>query len=148
MPTLPTRKRIFDLAGEANYQEALFRARAGDPVVLIPEPGNRFDANAIYVTTQAGHKLGYLARADAATLRDSLTREHVSIIHQLTGGMKDYPSIGCRISIAWDGAGPHPHAPLKAEQIADGLFEPKPFQSPSRSGLISRLFSAMSRGRK
>ena len=148
MATLPTRKRIFDLAGEANYQEALFRARAGDPVALIPEPDNRFDPNAIYVTTHDGHKLGYLPRADAAKLRDSLTRQHVSIIHQLTGGMKDYPSVGCRISIAWDGSGPHPHTPLNAEQIADGLIEPKPFQRPPRSGFIRGLLKAMSRYRK
>jgi hypothetical protein len=148
MATLPTRKRIFDLVGEANYQDTLVRVRAGEPVTLVREPGNRFDTNAIYVTTGDGHKLGYLPRADAATLLDSLTRKHVSVIHQLTGGMEDYPSIGCRISIAWDGAGPHPYTPLNAQQIADGRFEPKPSQSPRRSGFIIGLLSALSRNQK
>lgn len=71
--TLYTGDETLEVVGESNYQEALWKivgARRGDRVrydasaVLLPEPDNRFDANAIKVLIN-GHLVGYLSRQDA-----------------------------------------------------------------------------------
>lgn len=148
MAAAPTRKRIFDLTGESNYQAALARCRAGEVVTLVTEPGNQFDPNAVYVITSGGDKIGYLARSDAAVLQPAVARQHAAKIHQLTGGMKAYPSIGCRISIAWDGAPSHAHKPLDAEQVADGRFPRKASGTERKGGLFKTLLSMLGGDRK
>ncbi len=47
--------------------------KVGDPLQLIREPGNPYDANAIRVEWQ-GHKLGYVPRADNAALARFIDR--------------------------------------------------------------------------
>ncbi len=148
MAASPTRKRIFDLTGESNYQAALARCRAGEAVTLVPEPNNQFDSNAVYVLTTAGNKIGYLAKSDAAVLQPAVTRQHAAKIHQLTGGMKAYPSIGCRISIAWDGAPEHAHKPLDAQQVADARFSRKGSDKESAGGLFKTLLGMLGGNRK
>lgn len=112
MAKLPTRRKIFDVAGESHdnpdgtSRQTILRAcRPGQSVVLERQPDNKFDRNAIFVTV-AGQGVGFLSRADAELLAPHLDegRTHAAQIHELTGGMPDYPSIGCRISIAWDGS--------------------------------------------
>ena len=66
--------RLVNVAGESHYQEAL-RAlapaaggesvRLGTEAVLVPEPDNPHDANAVRVEI-AGSLVGYLPRAEAA----------------------------------------------------------------------------------
>lgn len=148
MVAAPTRKRIFDLTGEAHYQDTLSRARPGDPVTLIPEPSNQFDANAIYVVTTTGQKLGYLSRSDAANLAPSVSREHAAKIHQLTGGMADYPYIGCRVSISWDGLPSHPHRHLDQEQTRSGKFVAARSPTAGSGGILSGLINGLFGRRK
>jgi len=71
--TLYTGDETLEVVGESNYQDALWEivgARHGDrvrydaPAVLLPEPDNLFDANAIKVLID-GHLVGYLSRQDA-----------------------------------------------------------------------------------
>lgn len=144
MASAPTRKRIFDLTGEANYQHALARATPGDSVMLVRDPGNQFDANAIFAATTSGQKLGYLSRVDAANLASSMSQRHVAKIHQLTGGMADYPFIGCRVSIAWGDMAAHPHKGLDQQQMTSGKFAVAK-TAPSQpggffSGIVKGLF--------
>lgn len=113
------RKRIFDLVGESRYQGALGRCDPGARVNLVREPENTHDRNAIAV--QAGGKtIGYIAAKDAADLAPVLDEggKPQSIIHELTGCLPDYPSIGCRVALQWEGDQPRAHKPLDPEQIA------------------------------
>jgi hypothetical protein len=71
--TLYTGDEILEVVGESNYQEALWkivggrrreRVRHDVAAVLVPEPDNQFDANAIKVLID-GNLVGYLSRQDA-----------------------------------------------------------------------------------
>ena len=71
--TLYTGDETLEVVGESNYQEALWkivggrrrdRVRHDVAAVLLPEPDNRFDANAIKVLID-GNLVGYLSRQDA-----------------------------------------------------------------------------------
>ena len=129
MARLPTRRTIFDLAGEGQVnadgsrrQDELRRCRPGQMVTLRREPANKFDANAVLVVSMRGTGIGYLARDDAKELAAALDerRPHAAQIHELTGGMPDYPNIGCRISIVWDGRPLPPSRAIGDEQTLIG----------------------------
>lgn len=115
---MSTRRKIFELVGESQYQDALRRARPGDRLVLRPEPSNPHDPAAIRAETSAGETIGYLPRAEAAAFHPLLTRARIVKVHRFTGAVPDYPSIGCEISVAWDDKPEHPHRALAADQLA------------------------------
>ncbi len=71
-----------DVVGESHYQGELWRAigrrrpskdhvRVEVQAVLVAEPQNRYDSNAVAVQV-AGDTVGYLSRSDAARYRDGL----------------------------------------------------------------------------
>ena len=67
---------------------------AGDRVLLIPEPGNPFDANAIKVTTVKGQLLGYIRRTIARKLaarveRGATLQGRVALVMGDRGGGND-----------------------------------------------------------
>jgi HIRAN domain len=91
-----------EVVGESRYQDALWqivggfrRDRVRFPVdaVLLPEPDNRYDANAIRVLVD-GHLVGYLSREDAAVYLPGLLRlmasgpagGHIALEGQIVGG--------------------------------------------------------------
>lgn len=94
------------IVGESNYQYALRAARANLtqddegrlilPVRVECEPTNKFDRNAVRVTTIAGATLGYLPREGAALYCEAIARLGGSVICKaaLFGGEPDKPSIG------------------------------------------------------
>ena len=70
-----------EVVGESQYQDALWRAAGGRTAervrvevqaVLLPEPDNLYDANAITVLID-GAKVGYLCRDDAHAYRPGLS---------------------------------------------------------------------------
>ena len=75
-------RRLVNVAGESHYQEAL-RALTGSDgretvrgefeAVLVPEPDNRFDPNAVKVEISGRH-VGYLPREEAAAYGPRLKR--------------------------------------------------------------------------
>ncbi len=75
-------RRLVNVAGESHYQEAL-RALTGSDgsesvwqefqAVLVPEPENRYDPNAVKVLIADRH-VGYLPREEAAAYRPMLER--------------------------------------------------------------------------
>jgi hypothetical protein len=65
--------RAVEVKGEASYQDALSRICGGKcreghhhavTAVLLPEPGNKYDPNAVQVLVD-GSLVGYLAKAEA-----------------------------------------------------------------------------------
>ena len=124
MSKLPSRKKSFDVVGESRSsrdgtprQQLLVRCEPGDPVTLIRQPDNEYDANAILVVWQ-GFDLGYLKRHDAAAIAPALdeARAYQANIHKIVGGSADYPSYGLKVAVAWDDT-PLPQAkPLTASQ--------------------------------
>lgn len=75
--TLFTGRQTLEVVGESHYQQHLWRLVGGKqdgvrhPVVavLLPEPSNKYDANAIQVQIDGG-VVGYLGRDDAADYVD------------------------------------------------------------------------------
>jgi hypothetical protein len=115
----PPKRKIFDVVGEAatnsdgrKRQDILCEVEPGEPVELTREPQNPYDPNAIAVTVH-GHTVGSIAREDAA------------IVHCIRGGVPGASHYGCQVSIAWDGAKPHPFREL--DEV----------QRKSRSGKVS-----------
>jgi hypothetical protein len=90
--------------GESNYQDALkYLRRYADsdgrlPALLVREPDNRYDTNAVAVMAY-GRTVGYLSRNDAANLADHLdelaeTEQFLACPACLVGGTADKPNIG------------------------------------------------------
>ncbi len=108
MSKLP-RKQIFDLAGESQLnedgshrQKTLQQCLPAHLVTLERQPRNPHDPNAILVVHQVtGKGIGYIPREDAAELAAALDAgvQTKARIHELTGGLKGYPSFGCRICV-------------------------------------------------
>ena len=118
MATRP-RKRIFDLRGESHYQSALLWCDPGMSVELVREPDNPHDPNAIAVKSD-GEPIGYIARAEATELAPYLDDGHSpdAKVHEIRGCMSDFPSIGCRVAIRWEGDKPRQAKALDPEQEA------------------------------
>lgn len=113
------RKRIFDLVGESHYQGALLQCDPGAVVELVREPDNPHDPNAIAAKLGA-QTLGYVAASDAAELAPVMDAgsKPKAIVYEITGCIPDYPTIGCRIALQWEGDEPRKHKQLDPEQIA------------------------------
>lgn len=74
----------------------------GNPVLLIPEPDNEFDPNAIKVCV-AGEQLGYINR-DLAEIMSNRMRKgqnYYGFISNVTGGEKRKKTIGVNLLIVY-----------------------------------------------
>ena len=132
MARYPTRKRVYDLAGESHRnpdgssrQGTLKGCLPGEPVRLIREPDNPHGSNAIFVADELGRGLGYISRDDSPELAAALDggAEYTARIHELTGGVATAPSFGCRICVTWKGQEFRDYFPLRADQA---LYEHAP----------------------
>lgn len=56
-------------------REAIAKLRGGEELVLVREPSNPHDRNAVAVHAADGTKLGYVPRVDAPTVAKVLDRE-------------------------------------------------------------------------
>lgn len=132
MAKINKRRRVYKLVGESHYQPALRAAKKGAAVALIHEPTNIHDPRAVRAQTGDGSTIGYLARADAEVLHSSLDELESVVIHRLTGGVEDYPTIGCELWLTWPGPPASRSRPAPTVGNAGSWF--------------SRLFSRPSRG--
>ena len=123
---LPTRRRVFDLEGEAqrnadgaNRQDELLGSAPGEPVQLLWEAGIGSEPCTVTVLSARGVPIGRLTEQYAMMLAPLLSQQrgYQAKLHCLRGGVPDYPRYGARISIAWDGQREHPHLPLDEEQL-------------------------------
>jgi len=73
--------------------------------VLVPEPTNEHDSNAVRVHIHGGAQVGYLSREDAIAYRDAmvaLTTQRAAGVcpAKLIGGTPGKPSIGVVLDLA------------------------------------------------
>jgi hypothetical protein len=103
------------VVGESHYQEALRAtsrscsigrdSRPTFTAVLVPEPDNPYDSNAVAVHSSVG-KLGHLSRESAAEYREvfdeviQLGYDGGACDAYLTGGEPDKPSFGVVLQLA------------------------------------------------
>jgi len=106
----------FEIVGESNYQDELEKivgARTEEgcehycQALLVPEPANRYDPNAVYVSID-GLKVGYLSREDAPLYRQQLAQQGVRgpalCDAMIVGGWKRRNSIGSfgvKLDLEW-----------------------------------------------
>lgn len=110
----PGRAFWFDIVGESNYQGTLRRIDGGRlareeevvlPALVIPEPQNAYDPNALAVHAEGYGKIGYFDRDSAgytfAALGKMLRNQGLvgACEARLTGGWQSDVSIGVRLSI-------------------------------------------------
>lgn len=105
------------IVGEASYQDELRRIADGRTergervefrAVLVPEPENNYDKNAVAVYAESGGVVGYLDRELAAErqagiiahIRDK--KSHPCCMAAMFGGLDEKPSIGVWLDIDWD----------------------------------------------
>lgn len=89
-------------ADGTDRQAILRTCRVGEPILLVREPGNAFDPNAIRVCRANGQQIGYIAADNAAWLApDYLDRLHRVIASiESTGSPPGSPStLGCIIRV-------------------------------------------------
>lgn len=92
-----------EVKGESFNQESLHRVVSNlgreVPAILVPEPDNRYDPNAVSVWV-GGLQVGHLAREDAAIYQSPITklmRKHgtpVAVTGRIFGGKADKPTLG------------------------------------------------------
>jgi hypothetical protein len=108
IPLAQASKYDFDIVGEASYLSTLRRIDGGrlargktviTPVLVVPEPTNEYDANAIAVLVEGFGKIGHFSR-DAALEWASVShalqaRNAVGVSYGwLMGGTAEKPNIG------------------------------------------------------
>lgn len=92
-----------EVKGESFNQENLRRVASNlgreVPAILVPEPNNQYDSNAVSVWV-GGLKVGHLARDDAAIYQAPISRlmsQHgtpVAVTGKIFGGKADKPTLG------------------------------------------------------
>ena len=159
-PKLP-RKQIFDVTGEnwknddGSYrQKILQNCLPGEAVTLERQPDNPHDPNAIFVhLTENGQGVGYISRKENAELALALDSGVAAKarLHELKGGLPDYPNFGCRICIV-SVEKPFPEClPLRPEQTyyayaptwRQAAKSQKRRTRNSSGGLISKIFKGI-----
>ena len=99
-----------EMAGARFYQPALarlacMRPRDGFPCVLLPQPANPHDPNAIAIWTRGGH-VGYIPRLEAPALRPALAKLEGALRHLGLGVQRAYQA--CRADAPPSAAGGDP----------------------------------------
>jgi hypothetical protein len=99
---------------------------AGQHLILKREPRNKYSANATSVWWDQNIQLGYVPgdlSADVARLLDS-GQNLVTVVHQVTGGVRGKPTLGVNIDI---------------HVLADGESIPE----PEKVGLLTALLRGL-----
>lgn len=105
--------RDLPIVGTSHRQQVLARIageslRKGEHVaftaLIVPEPENPHDPNAISVTADGNGPIGYFARRDAlrykAMAQELIRRDAIGVCEAfLTGGVNDRATIGVRLEI-------------------------------------------------
>ena len=105
LDVLPEEERLarveIEIVGESHYQTAIARCRTGERVLLIRQPDNPYDKNAVAVTRTDGAILGYISRDEARGFAKLLDSGHkiYAEIHGIYGGSSDKPSFGIWLDV-------------------------------------------------
>ena len=89
------------IMGESHYQDAIWHCRKGDRVILIREPKNPHDENAVAVFREDGEQIGYLPRDNAEWVARVIDggKKVEAKIEWITGGTRDKPFRGVVIDV-------------------------------------------------
>lgn len=158
----PPRKKLYHLAGEgqvnvdgSSRQEILRSCSPGMSVELVRERENPHDPNAIAASV-GGRYIGYVARDDAVTLSQHFDggRKFKAQIHELRGGLPDFPHLGCIVCIVDETLPFLSPRPMDPEQVLYDCVSPrleparseKPAARPSGvGGFLRGLMKAMTK---
>ena len=92
------------LAGESKYQWAIGALRVGQRVLLVPEPENPFDGEAVKCTSEGGHTLGYVPRGSWLQRCVNEGQAVSARVLEISGGTQDKPTRGVVLEVR---TGPH-----------------------------------------
>lgn len=72
----------------SSRQAAALALSPGEKLTLAPEPGNRFDPNAVRVCNARGTQLGYVPRHAASEISELISRGHQlqAVVTRCVGG--------------------------------------------------------------
>jgi hypothetical protein len=78
-------------------QSIIRKLAVGQKMMLVREPDNAYDPNAIIVCTEAKEQIGYVNRETAQRLAKQLDNglEYAAFIEAVTGGEPGKPTRGC-----------------------------------------------------
>lgn len=86
-------------------QEIIALVRDGDDILLVPEPDNAFDRNAVKVLWQERH-IGYLPKDTAAEVAPMLNGHSAAgWVMRCTGGTENFPTMGLDIEFEMEDEG-------------------------------------------
>lgn len=114
--------------GESQYQGALKHASRHGRLcwaMLVPEPENPFDSNAVVVQID-GATVGYLSRTDARRYQKRLLllTAPMEVAAKLIGGTRDKPSFGVLLDCREVEALPKPKPVRKKKAVIDPTDQP------------------------
>jgi hypothetical protein len=94
-------RREMEIVGESHYQAAIALCRECERVVLIRQPNNPYDKNAVVVTRVDGSILGYISREKAPSFARHLDSglKIYAEIHGIYGGTRGKPSRGVWLDV-------------------------------------------------
>lgn len=119
-------RALFTLVGESfnnsdgtSRQSELLMTMPGERATLRREADNPYDANAVLVLSARGVGIGHLSREDAVALAPiiDLGMDFSVEIHSIGGGLPNFPSYGCTVSIAVRADEHGPCEPLDESQL-------------------------------
>jgi hypothetical protein len=93
--------RQMEIVGESHYQAAIALCRERERVLLIRQPNNPYDKNAVVVTRVDGSILGYISREEAPSFARHLDSglKIYAEIHGIYGGTRGKPSRGVWLDV-------------------------------------------------
>lgn len=158
------RKQIYDITGEdrlnddgSHRQQILQACLPGEPVELVRQPANPHDSNAIYVCLAGtGQGIGFVSRQENEALAAALDAGAIAKarIHELRGGLPDFPNFGCKVCIVaadkpfrnYIGLRPeqafYEHAPVWRHSLKIGTARAKQKNSTSAK-IVRSLFKGL-----
>lgn len=127
---------VIHIVGESNYQPAILGIRPGDAALLVREPKNPHDRNAVQVDVR-GKKVGYLPRDMAAGIAGLIDRggRPTAVVRRLIGGRLNEPMVGVMLNVRLDGG--------DASRWIDPELPPLMANAPERTtgkSFLSRIF--------
>jgi len=94
-------RREMEIVGESHYQATIELCRERERVLLIRQPNNPYDKNAVAVTRVDGSILGYISREEAPSFARHLDSglKIYAEIHGIYGGTSGKPSRGVWLDV-------------------------------------------------
>ena len=81
-------------------QQLIKNLSIGQALILVREPENEYDPNAIAIYNQSDEHLGYVAKETAAKINNDVKQGNVvCTVAEITGGTAGKENFGCNITL-------------------------------------------------